>query len=43
MSRISKENSLGSLYLEIQLETFNQEHKDKIKQAVEAAGFVIED
>jgi threonine dehydratase len=43
MSRMSKENELGSLYLEIQLETFNQDHKDKIKEAVEAAGFVIED
>ncbi|EPZ55687.1 hypothetical protein H477_3047 [[Clostridium] sordellii ATCC 9714] len=42
MTRPPKE-TLGSLYLEIELETFNQEHKDKIKQAVEAAGFVIED
>lgn len=42
MTRPPKE-TLGSLYLEIELETFNQEHKYKIKQAVEAAGFVIED
>ncbi|MEG0181129.1 MAG: threonine ammonia-lyase [Paraclostridium sp.] len=42
MTRPPKE-SLGSLYLEIELETFNQAHKDQIKEAVEAAGFVIED
>lgn len=43
MSRLTKGNSLGSLYLEIEIETFNPEHILKIKQAVQAAGFIIED
>ena len=42
MTRPPKE-TLGSLYLEIELETFNQNHIDKIKSAVESAGFAIED
>ncbi|MGL4796942.1 MAG: threonine ammonia-lyase [Paraclostridium sp.] len=42
MSRLTKGNALGSLYLEIELETFNEDHKAQIREAVEAAGFVIE-
>lgn len=42
MTRPPKE-TLGSLYLEIELETFNQNHIDQIKSAVESAGFAIED
>ncbi|MGL5716694.1 MAG: threonine ammonia-lyase [Paraclostridium sp.] len=42
LSRLTKGNALGSLYVEIELETFDQEHKTQIKEAVEAAGFVIE-
>ncbi|MGL6107593.1 threonine ammonia-lyase [Romboutsia sp.] len=34
-------NTLGSLFLEIELETFNNEHKMEIKEAVEKAGFKI--
>ena len=39
MSRLG--NALGSLFLEIELETFNDEHKVEIKEAVEKAGFEI--
>lgn len=42
MSRLTKGNTLGSLYLEIEIETFNPEHILKIKESVEAAGFIIE-
>lgn len=43
LSRLTKGNSLGSLYVEIELETFNEEHKNEIRKAVEAAGFIIEE
>ncbi|MGL4911398.1 MAG: threonine ammonia-lyase [Romboutsia sp.] len=39
MSRLG--NALGSLFLEIELETFNDGHKVEIKEAVEKAGFEI--
>lgn len=41
MARNCKDNALGSLYLEIELETFNEDHIKQIKEAVEAAGFVV--
>lgn len=41
MARNCKDNALGSLYLEIELETFNVDHIKQIKEAVEAAGFVV--
>ena len=43
LSRLTKGHSLGSLYVEIELETFNEEHKNEIRKAVEAAGFIIEE
>lgn len=43
LNRLTKGNSLGSLYLSIEIETFNPEHILKIQQAVQAAGFVIEE
>lgn len=44
LSRLNKgRNTLGSLYVEIELETFNEEHKTQIREAVEAAGFSIEE
>lgn len=42
MNRLTKGNALGNLYLEIELETFNPEHIAKIKEEVQAAGFIIE-
>lgn len=43
LSRLAKGNALGSLYVEIELETFNEDHKAQIREAVESSGFVIEE
>lgn len=43
MSKLSSKYGLGSQSVEMTIETFNEEHKEKIRESIIKAGFIITD